>query len=211
MPGLGSTMKRIIAGIMMAAMIQPGTGAAPAEAEVLVDSAMTLEAALEGTDAPAAVIAELVLLDVRYLSFDGKIHQGQLLIHRELEEDLRNIFALILALEFPLGKAVPIARYRWSDEASMADGNTSAFCYRFIAGTGKLSNHASGRAIDINPRQNPVIHADGRVEPAGTRYDPAVPGTLFKEHPVVREFLKRGWRWGGDYVSFKDYHHFEKR
>jgi len=130
-------MKRIIAGIMMAAMIQPGTGAAPAEAEVLVDSAMTLEAALEGTDAPAAVIAELVLLEVRYLSFDGKIHQGQLLIHRELEEDLRNIFALILALEFPLGKAVPIARYRWSDEASMADGNTSAFCYRFIAGTGK--------------------------------------------------------------------------
>jgi len=65
-----------------------------------------------------------------------------------LEQDLRDIFALILAIRVPVLKVIPVVKYRWSDDASMADGNTSAFCYRFIAGSDKLSNHASGRAIN---------------------------------------------------------------
>ena len=105
----------------------------------------------------------------------------------------------------------PIVRYGWSDEASMAADNTSAFNYRLIAGTDRLSRHATGRALDINPRRNPAVYPDGRIAPAGAVYRPGSPGTFTGEHPVVLAFRERGWRWGGDFTHLQDYHHFEKR
>lgn len=185
--------------------------ASPLRGEVIIDSCLSREEALAGTTAPAEVLNELVLLDVQYLSFDGRLHQGQLVVHKDVEKDLREIFAFMLDIKFPVHKAVPIVKYNWSDEDSMADNNTSAFCYRFIAGTTRLSRHATGRAVDINPFQNPIVYGDGRILPAGAQYDPQKPGTFHRENPVVQEFIKRGWRWGGDFQSFKDYHHFEKR
>lgn len=37
-----------------------------------------------------------------------------------------------------------------NDNKSMSANNTSAFNYRVISGTKKLSNHSYGLAIDIN-------------------------------------------------------------
>ena len=91
----------------------------------------------------------------------------------------------------------------------MAANNTSAFNYRTIAGTVRLSNHASGRAIDINPRQNPYIKGQV-VQPPGAKYEPNAEGTLTEEHPVVRAFLKLGWAWGGHWTTTQDYQHLEK-
>ena len=71
----------------------------------------------------------------------------------------------------------------------------------------KPSNHAFGRAIDINPFQNPYIK-DGLVEPVGAIYKLDQPGTLTVE--IVEFLKKRGGIWGGDYHDLKDYHHFEK-
>jgi hypothetical protein len=92
----------------------------------------------------------------------------------------------------------------------MADNNTSAFNYRTIAGTKTLSRHARGLAIDINPFLNPVIYPNGQVAPASAVYETSRSGTLCENHPVVREFIKRGWQWGGNFADLKDYHHFDK-
>ena len=51
---------------------------------------------------------------------------------------------------------------------SMSADNTSAFNFRVIAGTTLLSQHALGRAIDINPVENPWRRPD-RIVPAGGR------------------------------------------
>jgi hypothetical protein len=91
----------------------------------------------------------------------------------------------------------------------MEGNNTSAFNYRLIAGKKTLSLHARGRAIDINPSLNPIIYRSGRISPRHATYDPQRPGTLDESHPIVREFLKRGWRWGGHFKTLKDYHHFD--
>ena len=64
--------------------------------------------------------------------------------------------------------------------------------------------------ILVNPFKNPVIYENGKISPTGAKYNPQKPGTFSKEHLIVQEFLKRGWRWGGDFNSFKDYHHFDK-
>jgi hypothetical protein len=48
------------------------------------------------------------------------------------------------------------------------------------------------------------------VLPPGAKYDPDAPGTLTADHPVTRAFLARGWEWGGNWKTLKDYQHFEK-
>jgi hypothetical protein len=91
----------------------------------------------------------------------------------------------------------------------MEADNTSAFNYREVTGGGRLSNHAYGRAIDINTFENPYVKGD-IVLPNGSHYDPKVAGTFDADSVIVREFLRLGWAWGGNWTSPRDYQHFEK-
>ena len=176
----------------------------------IIDSRMTFQEAIAGTKAPTEVVGDLCLVDVRYYSFDGVLHQGQLVVHKDVQADVIEIFRIIERLKFPVKKAVPIVVYGWSDNASMMDNNTSAFNYRTVAGTKRLSRHACGLAVDINPFRNPVVYNNGRISPLGAAYRPGAPGVLTADHPVVQEFLQRGWQWGANFKSMKDYHHFDK-
>ena len=178
--------------------------------EIIIDSAMSFAEAIEGSTAPLEIIDSLSMIDVNYYSFDGLRHQGQIVVEARLEDDVYEIFQLIEKLRFPVGKVIPIVAYRWEDGNSMADNNASAFNFRVIADTNKLSLHSFGRAVDINPVQNPVIYPAGLIAPAGATYRPQNKGTFIAKHPIVQEFIKRGWHWGGNFEQPKDYHHFEK-
>jgi hypothetical protein len=104
--------------------------------------------------------------------------------------------------------------YQGDDDASMADNNTSAFNCRYVAGKpGVYSKHSHGRAIDINPRTNPMVAGGAVSPPAGSEFlsrKKRVPGILRTGERAVREFTRRGWIWGGDWTAMKDYQHFEK-
>jgi peptidoglycan L-alanyl-D-glutamate endopeptidase CwlK len=182
-----------------------------AEESIIIDSEMTFDESIKGTTAPQDVIDELCLLDVLYYSFDNKLHKGQLVINKKVKKDVQEIFELIKSSNFKVAKVIPIVNYKWSDDASMSDNNSSAFCYRFIAGTKRMSNHSYGMAVDINPFNNPVVYKNGRISPKGAKYDPKLEGTFSKKHPLVNAFLDRGWRWGGDFSSYADNHHFDKK
>lgn len=177
---------------------------------LVIDSDLTLEEAIDGISIPQSIVNNLILVDVFYYSFEGNLHKGQLLINKAVKQDIIEIFEFIKETRFPIAKVVPIVKYDWSDEASLADNNTTAFNYRFVSGTRIVSNHAYGYAIDINPMQNPYIKRN-KVLPEGAVYDPEVPGTITRDSQLVKEFKKRGWSWGGDWRSVKDYQHFEKR
>jgi len=176
----------------------------------VVDSAMTFAEAVSGCPAPETILADLRLVEVSYYGFDGMLHAGQLVVSSAVAADVRKIFSLIREVRFPLNSVIPIVRYDWSDDASMAANNSSAFNYRFIAGTERLSRHALGLAVDLNPRLNPVIYQSGEIQPPGAVYRPGAPGALAESSPVVQAFLQRGWRWGGHFQHIRDYHHFEK-
>jgi len=178
--------------------------------EIIVDSAMSFSEAIEGTSAPEQIVDSLALVDVFYYSFDGLKHQGQIVVNSALEDDIYEIFVLIEKIRFPLGRVIPIVAYLWDDHSSMADNNSSSFNFRVIEGTTKLSLHSFGSAVDINPVQNPVIYPNGFIAPEGAKYSPSNAGTLRVKNPVVQEFIKRGWHWGGNFEQPKDYHHFEK-
>jgi peptidoglycan LD-endopeptidase CwlK len=183
----------------------------------IIDSRMTESEAFDGLDpkCPKEIRERQKVVKLKYYSADGKIHQGQLVIDAALKDDIKKVFALALKERFPIYSIIPISdkRFRkdgrWDDELSMEANNTSAFNYREITGGGRLSNHASGRAIDINPFQNPYIK-NGIVLPHGAKYDPSIAGTFTSDHPIVRAFLQLGWDWGGNWTSPRDYQHFEK-
>jgi peptidoglycan L-alanyl-D-glutamate endopeptidase CwlK len=175
------------------------------DSRLIVDSDLDFSRAVEGTSAPREVLNRLHLIDVFYFGFDGFRHKGQLVVHRDLASELRGLFAFMERQGFPVAGVIPAVCFGWSDD------NSSAFNYRCIAGTTRLSRHALGRAVDINPLENPAIYPDGRIAPAGAVWRPEKPGTFTKDHPVVRSFREKGWRWGGDFIHIRDNHHFEKQ
>lgn len=174
------------------------------------DSKMNFNEAVKGLDIPRQIIKDLLLVDVEYYSTDNRLHRGQVLVHKLLAVEIKEIFEEIKSARFPIYKAIPISIYQWSDSLSMLDNNTSCFNYRMVKGTRILSAHAKGKAIDINPFLNPQVKNKKR-SPEKAVYNPNIPGTLSESSPVVKAFKKRGWKWGGNWRTMKDYQHFEKR
>ena len=177
---------------------------------LIIDSDISLEEALMGNKITDAVRSNLTLVDVYYYSFDGVLHKGQIVIHKQLVNDIIEIFSIIKEEKFLVEKVKPVSFYGWSDDLSMRDNNTSAFNYRNVKGTKKLSAHSLGRAIDINPFLNPQLKRN-KIFPEGAEYNIKKRGTITRNSFLVKAFKIRGWQWGGTWRSTKDYQHFEKK
>lgn len=181
------------------------------EDTIIIDSQLTFEEAIAGTNAPQLIIDQLVLFDVQYYSFDNKLHQGQLLTNKKIEKELKEIFQFIVEQRFPIDKVIPIVAFNWNDTLSMEANNSYSFCYRNT----DYSKHAIGMAIDINPRNNPLRwkspNSHRTFEPANGTYNPDTTGTFYENHPVVNKFKKLGFRWGHYFSKYYDDHHFEKK
>lgn len=161
--------------------------------------------------------SELRYLKVLHRDADGRTVLGEMVCNRTVADDLLAIFSTLYQAGYPIGRMVLIDDYDADDERSMASNNTSAFNFRPVAGTRKLSGHSKGLAVDINPLYNPCVRTrDGipHIEPAaGAPYADRThefPCKIDREDLCYREFTRRGFRWGGDWHTVKDYQHFEK-
>ena len=180
----------------------------------IIDSELTFEEAVAGSDAPQHILDELVLLDVRYFSTDDKIHRGQILVNKNIEKNIEHIFEFMLEHEFAVYQAVPIVKFDWDDMKSMKANNSSGFCYRDVMNTKRKSKHSTGMAIDINPLFNPIRWKSPNKHrpniPEGAVLDTTNNGTLYPNHPVVEEMKRLGFKWGNQFRRYWDDHHFEK-
>lgn len=154
-------------------------------------------------------------LKVRHYDAEGTLKAGEIVCHKAIADDLSEIFAALYEARYPIERVELIDRYDADDERSMTANNTSAFNFRRIAGSHRLSNHSDGRAIDINPLYNPCVSKGGqRVQPAaGKRYADRSKTNKYKIERgdlCYRLFKQHGFRWGGEWRSLKDYQHFEK-
>ncbi|MEY4722802.1 MAG: hypothetical protein RLZZ324_315 [Candidatus Parcubacteria bacterium] len=173
----------------------------------------TLEEALEGTRAPAEVRAAVTVVTLPFVDFSGVSRTGQLVVARDVAEDVKRIFETLHDARFPIEKMEPIVAFGWDDHDSIRANNTSSFNYRVIEGTKTMSWHSLGRAIDLNPRVNPFF-VNGESRPPGFSYRPDAFGAVRDADLVVRAFLERGWEWGGYWKpeeGMVDYQHFQKR
>lgn len=146
---------------------------------------------------------------VRYLDFSGQVRSGTIEIDSSLAREVGEIFEEILASGFPIRQIRPMREFGGDDDSAMRSDNTSGWNWREARGTGQLSWHALGRAIDLNPRENPW-QKEVRTRPAGAVHARGVPGTLERDDAVVKAFRRRGWHWGGRWTRVKDWQHFEK-
>jgi len=158
---------------------------------------------------PVALDA-LRYLTLTYRGFDGLVHSGELVVHADAVEAITRAFRTLFEAGYPIASMRLVDDFGADDDASMAADNTSAFNCRPIAGTSTWSEHAYGRAIDVNPVENPYVSRSGAFPPAGERFAsrPTEPGVIHPGDVVVRAFAASGWSWGGAWRGPRDYQHF---
>jgi D-alanyl-D-alanine carboxypeptidase len=195
----------------------------------LAASAGTASAAFHGTvtTIPAGVREQMIgsswhsgcpvpIRNLRLVTFDhwnfaGNVRQGRLIVHKYQAQGVLTVMHTLFRARFQMRRALLIDAFGGSDDRSMAANNTSAFNCRPVAGTSRWSQHAYGRAIDINPIQNPYVSGSHVSPIAGTKYadrSQRLPGMIHHGDVVFRAFASIGWEWGGDWSGPKDYQHF---
>lgn len=157
---------------------------------------------------------KLGYLRLSYWGYDDRQHSGELIVSKKLAPEFLEIFKELFEAKFPIKSIRRIEHFQGSDDLSMDADNTSAFNCRPVFGKKNVfSKHSYGVAIDINPLRNPYVK-NALVAPKMGRafIDRAkkIKGYIKKDGPCYNAFKKRGWTWGGDWNSLKDYQHFEK-
>ena len=165
---------------------------------------------LDKLQVPDSILTQMSLVNVKYFGFDSLIHHGQIIVHHSVVDEISLIFKELLIEKFPIEKVIPAVYYNWDDDLSMHDNNTSSFNYRRATNSGKLSSHALGLAIDINPRINPYIDRSGNTFPSNGTYNISQQGTITDSSQCFKILRKYGWKWGGHWRYSKDYQHFSK-
>lgn len=160
---------------------------------------------------------DLRYVHVLHTDFDGKTKEGELVVNKAIADDVCDIFEKLYEAEYPIDKIRLVDEYDADDEASMGDDNTSAFNFRFISHTTKISKHGLGMAVDINTLYNPYVKTvDGNlsVEPANAAdyvdRSADFPHKIDHDDLCYQLFIEHGFTWGGDWTHSKDYQHFEK-
>jgi len=142
---------------------------------------------------------ELRLLRADYWGFDKRVHRGELIVHRDHARRVLVVLEKLFKAGYPIERLKLVDAYRADDDRSMAANNTSGFNCRRVSGSSSWSEHAFGRAIDLNPLRNPYVTRGGRVSPpAGRPYANRARRDDPRQRPggagVRRRRLALGWR-----------------
>jgi len=156
---------------------------------------------------------ELRLIRIRHWGFDNAVHSGELIVHKEIARDIADIFRELFWKKYPIEQMQILKK---GDPEYYNNGG--AFWWRKATNKPTLSYHAVGLAVDINPKYNPYVNGDLIVPSYGKEFldrSLDIPGIIKDgDDAAVVAFKKRGFDWGGDWVStrgYADYMHFEKR
>jgi len=164
-------------------------------------------------------LEDLRYLNMSYIGFDAQTHRGEMVVHKEVADEVTEIFALLYRSGYPIRQMRLVSDFGGSDWKSIEADNTSAFNCRKATGSQKWSKHSYGKAIDLNPIENPYIARNGHIAHNASlvyrkrvhkNHKVADEAVLLKTDKVVHIFKKCGWKWGGDWHGVKDYQHFSK-
>jgi len=194
------------------------SSAAPASAQAVVTRvgdaqwARIVAAGMARTGCPLGQ-SDLRRVEVNHWTFDGAVQRGVLVVNKDVAADVAAVFTALYEARYPIRQMRPLEEFGGDNEKSMAADNTAAFNCRTAAQTNApiaLSPHANGRAIDINPVENPW--QDPRCTPCWSPVDTygttrAGPGVVTEGDVVWTAFTQQGWTWQD--IKVKDYMHFD--
>lgn len=157
---------------------------------------------------------DLKYVKVKYYDFSGIEHtDGEIIVNELVVQDIVEIFYKLYLEKYPIASIKLVEEFNSEDELSMRANNTSAFCYRVVENIDRLSWHAYGLAVDINPLYNPYIVGDDIYPSTALKYvDRTLDfnGKINHDDLVYKLFKEYGWKWGRDFLYTKDYQHFYK-
>lgn len=135
----------------------------------------------------ASQMMETITINIWKIDSSGNKYPStaKLTVNKNIKNNYVNVFNELFAIKFPIN-------------------SVGCYNYRNTHG-GRLSEHALGTAVDINPRENYCIYSDGST--VGKLYEPY--DNPYSVTPqVVSIFKKYGFGWGGDWGDTPDYMHF---
>jgi hypothetical protein len=166
---------------------------------------------------PVAV-SGLRLLTVRHWGWDGRAHDGQLVVNAGAARPLARVFGQLYGLHFPIRHMLLSDMYGpKSGRPANGDVTASFECRQAVPspcvggrGTGSWSMHAYGLAVDVNPLENPYVGCGQSRDPAAKPYfDRSRHRRGMVTPRVIAAFRSAGWGWGGAWTgNTKDYMHF---
>jgi hypothetical protein len=163
-------------------------------------------------ECPIASRKELRVVAVNHIDFEGNVRRGRLVVNADVADSVAGIFTELYERRFPIRRMVPVERYDGDTNRSLRADNTSAFnCRRAdqINAPFADSPHANGRAVDINPRENPWkdLRCNCWVPSARFKERKEGPGVILRGGLVWRVFRQEGWIWQN--IPVADYMHFD--
>lgn len=156
--------------------------------------------------------SQLSRVDLNFNGFDGNVHRGALIVRTDVAASVVRIFTRLFDSGFRIRRMSPIEAYHGDDNASMAADNTSAFnCRRASQANAPVtgSPHANGRAIDVNPYENPWIDPRCNCFRPDSKYGKqrTGQGVITKGSVAWQAFTNEGWIWQDNKTP--DYQHFD--
>lgn len=163
-------------------------------------------------ECPIQERAQLRSVRVNFHGFDGKVKRGQLVVNADVADSVARIFTRLFELNFSIRRMRPVETFDGDTNVSLRADNTSAFnCRRAdqINAPFAESPHANGRAVDINPRENPWLDLRCRcwIPTAETKQRVPGEGVILRGGDVWKVFKREGWVWQN--IDVPDYMHFD--
>ncbi|QDY79422.1 M15 family metallopeptidase [Streptomyces qinzhouensis] len=155
---------------------------------------------------------ELRRVEMNHWDFNGELRRGELIVNADTAPSIVRVFGELFEQRFPIRRMESVEAYEGDLDASLKADNTSAFnCRRpdQINAPFMESPHANGRAVDINPRENPWQDLRKKAWSPGPEFSARTPGKgkILEGGPVWRAFTAEGWIWQN--ISVADYMHFD--
>jgi D-alanyl-D-alanine carboxypeptidase len=207
----------LAAAVVALGLAAPRAAAAPAPAGFTfssVEIAGTVKQRMTGRSwRPGCPVplSGLRYLRIAHRGFDGRRRVGELVVRASVVPRMRKVFRALYRDGFRIRRMRLVDAYGASDLRSIEADNTSAFNCRRVTGGRRWSEHAYGRAIDLNPIENPYVIRGTTAHRASRPYldrRRIRRGMAWDGGALVRAFRRVGWHWGGRWRSPTDYQHF---
>ncbi|MFE7979760.1 M15 family metallopeptidase [Streptomyces shenzhenensis] len=155
---------------------------------------------------------QLLRVEINHHGFDGTIRRGVLVVNADTADTVLRVFTALFDAKFPIRGMKPLEEYGGDNTASLAADNTAAFnCHRAnqINAPALESPHANGRAIDINPLENPWQDLRCKCWKPSAKHSARTEGKgkILEGGLVWRTFVDEGWVWQD--IDVPDYMHFD--
>lgn len=155
---------------------------------------------------------QLRRLEINYWNFEGRVRRGALVVNADVADSIARILTHLFDERFPIRRMQPMEDFGGDLNKSLRADNTSAFNCRKpdqINAPYMESPHANGRAIDINPLENPWVDIRTKRWAPSRQNRARTPGKgkILEGDLVWRLFTAEGWVWQD--IKVADYMHFD--